>query len=86
MIARSSLDLLSEIYDWSCDMKIGDLDMHCGNCGAIDYCTQPYKTPALCCVSALADISEENYIQLAEEITSEEIEEKQRQNEENGVG
>lgn len=60
--------------------------MHCGNCGVIDYCTEPFETPALCCVNALADVPEENYIQLAEEITSEEIEEKQRQYEENGVG
>ena len=67
-------------------MKIGELDMHCGNCGVIDYCTEPYETPALCCISALADISEEKYIQLAEEITSTEIEEKQQQYEENGVG
>lgn len=67
-------------------MKIGKLDMHCGNCGVIDYCTKPYEAPALCRVSALADVSEERYIQLAEQITSEEIEEKQRQYEENGVG
>lgn len=59
-------------------MKIGELDMHCGNCGVIDYCTEPFETPALCRVSALADVSEEDYIQLAEEITSEEIKEKQQ--------
>lgn len=67
-------------------MKIGDLDMHCGNCGVIAYCIEPFETPALCRVSALADILEEKYIQLAEEITSTEIKEKQRQYEENGVG
>ncbi len=66
-------------------MKIGELDMHCGNCSVIDYCTEPFETPALCRVSALADVPEENYISLAEEITSSEIEEKQRQYEENGV-
>lgn len=67
-------------------MKIGELDMQCGKCGVIDYCTEPYETPALCCISTLADVSEEKYIQLAEEITSAEIEEKQRQYEENRVG
>ena len=67
-------------------MKIGELDMHCGNCGVIDYCTEPYKTPALCRINAFADVLEEKYIQLAEEITSAEIKEKQQQYEENGVG
>ena len=67
-------------------MKIGELDMHCGDCGVIDYCTEPYETPALCCVSSLADVSEEKYIQLAEEITLDQINEKQRQYVENGVG
>ena len=67
-------------------MKIGELDMHCGDCGIIDYCTEPYEAPALCRVSSLADVSEEKYIQLAEEITAAEIEEKQRQYEENSVG
>ena len=67
-------------------MKLGELDMHCGNCGVIDYCTEPFETPVLCRISVLADVSEEKYIQLAEEITSAEVEEKQRQYEENGVG
>lgn len=67
-------------------MKIGELDMHCGDCGVIDYCTEPYETPALCRVNSLADIAEEKYIQLAENITSAEIEEKQRQYQKNGVG
>lgn len=66
-------------------MKIGELNMRCGECNVIDYCTEPYETPALCRVSALTDVFEEKYIQLVEEITSAEIEEKQRQYEENGV-
>ncbi|MGL6221642.1 MAG: hypothetical protein ACRC36_26695 [Lacrimispora sphenoides] len=60
--------------------------MHCGICGVIDYCTEPYETPALCSVSALAEVPEEKYIQLAEKTTSAEIKDKQRQYEENGVG
>jgi hypothetical protein len=67
-------------------MKIGELDMHCGECKVIDYCTEPYETPALCRISCLADVFEEKYIQLAEEISSDQIDEKQRQYEENGVG
>lgn len=66
-------------------MKLGELNMECGNCEVIDYCTEPYDTPALCCVTFLADTEEKTYIQLAEKVTEEEIKEKQRQYEENGV-
>ena len=54
-------------------MKIGQLDMHCGNCPIVDYCTHPHETPALCCVQGLQDVDIDDYKKLAEQVTEEEI-------------
>lgn len=66
-------------------MKIGELNEHCGNCGLIDFCTEPYETPQLCVYEELEDIEEEEYKRIAERITEKEIKDKLRQYEENNV-
>ena len=64
-------------------MKIGELNEHCGECELIEFCTEPYCTPKLCAYEELADVEESEYKCIAEGITSEEIEDKLRQYEEN---
>lgn len=49
-------------------MKIGQLDMHCGNCNVIDYCAEPFDELCLCTRADLQDIEEDEYIKMAEEI------------------
>lgn len=66
-------------------MKIGELNEHCGNCSLIEYCSEPYCTPQLCVYEELEDITEEQYIDIAKNITETEIEEKLKQYEENGI-
>lgn len=66
-------------------MKIGELQDHCGNCRLIDYCTEPYETPHLCAYEELEDVDEETYLQVAKEITDEEIKDKLIQYEENNI-
>lgn len=66
-------------------MKIGKLNEHCGECGIIDYCTEPYETPKLCIYEALSDVEESEYVRIAESITAEEIKDKLRKYEENNV-
>lgn len=41
-------------------MKIGELDMHCGNCPLIDMCTEPYEF-AVCESRILRNITTEQY-------------------------
>ena len=43
-------------------MKIGELDMHCGNCGLIDHCDDPFSEVAICRERRLADIDEEVFL------------------------
>ena len=57
-------------------MRIGELQDHCGNCKLIYYCTEPYETPHLCVYEELEDVEEETYLQIAENVTKEEIEDK----------
>ena len=66
-------------------MKIGELQDHCGNCKLIDYCTEPYETPHLCAYEELEDVDEETYLQIAENVSKEEIEGKLSQYEENNI-
>lgn len=66
-------------------MKIGELQEHCGNCSLVHYCTESYETPQLCVYEELEDMTEEQYIEIAEKITEEEISDKLRQYEENNV-
>lgn len=66
-------------------MKIGELQDHCGNCRILSYCTEPFESPYLCAYEELKDVEEETYIQIAENITEEEIQDKLRQYEENNT-
>lgn len=66
-------------------MKIGKLKEQCGNCSLIQYCAEPYETPQLCTYEELEDVTEEQYIEIAGNITEEAISDKMRQYEENNV-
>ncbi len=48
-------------------MKIGKLKQHCGNCGVIEFCGDPFYY-CLCNDERFKDITEENYKELAENI------------------
>lgn len=63
-------------------MKIGLLDGKCGACPLIDFCTEPYETPQLCSVRKLEDVDTKVYKEIAQGLTTEEIEAKIRENEE----
>lgn len=47
-------------------MKIGELDMHCGNCGIIEFCDEPYSDICICKEKRFKDIEEERFFELAE--------------------
>lgn len=47
-------------------MKIGDLDMHCGDCKIIDYCGDPYSEICICREQRFKNIEEARFIELAE--------------------
>lgn len=49
-------------------MKIGDLDQHCGNCGVIDFCGNPFGY-CLCRNKGFDDIEEDAYSEIAEKAT-----------------
>ena len=66
-------------------MKIGDLDERCGNCSLIDFCTEPFETPQLCCIDELAEMETSEYKSLVESITKEEISVKLQEYEENNI-
>lgn len=65
-------------------MRIGELNEHCGKCSLIGYCSEPYCEPQLCMCERLEDVEEEKYIEIADSVTEEEIEDKLNQYEENG--
>ena len=48
-------------------MKIGKLKQHCGNCGVIEFCGDPFCY-CLCNDERFKDITEEKYKELAEKI------------------
>ena len=48
-------------------MEIGKLNQHCGNCTLIEYCGDPFYY-CLCADERFADITEEKYKELAENI------------------
>lgn len=50
-------------------MRIGELDMHCGNCKIIDYCDEPFSNICICCDSRFEDVEEKKFIELAEKST-----------------
>lgn len=66
-------------------MKIGQLNEHCGNCKIIAYCTEPYETPQLCTREELSDVTEEEYKQIADDISESEIRDKLRRYEEENI-
>lgn len=50
-------------------MRIGNLDMHCGNCSIIDYCDDSYSDICICCEQRFEDVKEERFLELAETST-----------------
>lgn len=50
-------------------MKIGQLDMHCGNCEIIDHCGEPYSDICICVESRFKDVDEETFLKLIETST-----------------
>lgn len=66
-------------------MKIRELQDHCGNCKLISFCTEPFETPHLCAYEELEDVDEETYLQIAKNLTKEEIDDKLRQYGENNI-
>lgn len=45
-------------------MKIGELNMHCGNCKLIDHCGEPYSEIAICTEKRFKDVDEDKFLQL----------------------
>lgn len=49
-------------------MKLKDLDMNCGKCICIDFCAEPYEELCLCCDSRFEEMTQEEYIKMAQEV------------------
>lgn len=47
-------------------MEIGKLEQHCGLCGIIDYCAEPFSELCLCTDSRFTAMDEEQYLKLAQ--------------------
>jgi len=47
-------------------MKIGELDMRCGNCTIIEWCGDPYSDICICEEYRFEDVEESNFFKLAE--------------------
>ena len=47
-------------------MKIGDLDMRCGECKLIDHCGEPFSEIAICSEDRFKDVEEIKFLQLIE--------------------
>jgi hypothetical protein len=47
-------------------MKIKDLEQNCGDCALIDYCAEPFEELCLCTDSRFKELTEDEYIALAE--------------------
>lgn len=60
-------------------MKIGELEQHCGECDIMEFCTDPFETPCICCRRSLKDIEEEEYKRIAENLTEKEVKRKIKQ-------
>ncbi|HCL4466736.1 hypothetical protein EXM58_00500 [Clostridium botulinum] len=45
-------------------MKIGELEMCCGNCSMIDHCGEPYSDVCICTESRFKNIDEDKFLQL----------------------
>ncbi len=48
--------------------KLKELDQHCGNCGVMDLCGEPFSEICLCAREEIGELTEEEYRQQAEEI------------------
>lgn len=42
-------------------MKLGELNMHCGECSIIEMCGEPHSTVSPCTREALEDMTEDEY-------------------------
>ena len=49
-------------------MKLKDLDMNCCKCICIDFCAEPYVELCLCCDSRFEEMTQEEYIKMAQEV------------------
>lgn len=47
-------------------MKIGKLNMHCGECKLIDHCGEPFSDIAICYEDRFKDVDEDKFLQLIE--------------------
>lgn len=47
-------------------MKIGKLEMHCGECSIIDHCDGPFSDIAVCCDKRLKEVEEDEFLKLIE--------------------
>ena len=50
-------------------MKIGELDMHCGNCKIIDHCAESFSDICICSESRFEDVEEDLFIKLIKKST-----------------
>ena len=58
------MDKLEELIK----MKLKDLDMNCGKCVCIDFCAEPYEELCLCCDSRFEEMTQEEYIKMAQKV------------------
>lgn len=47
-------------------MKIGELDMHCGECKIIEHCDEPYSDVCICDESRFENVEEDTFLKLVE--------------------
>ncbi|MBO0555755.1 hypothetical protein EXQ41_06785 [Clostridium botulinum] len=47
-------------------MKIGELDMQCGNCSIIEHCGEPYSDITICYEERFKDVDETKFLKLIE--------------------
>lgn len=50
-------------------MKIGALDMRCGECTLLDHCGEPYSEICICSEKRFEEVQEETFLKLIESST-----------------
>jgi hypothetical protein len=50
-------------------MKIGELNMKCGECALIDHCGEPYSEICICSEKRFEEVNEETFLKLIENST-----------------
>lgn len=50
-------------------MKIGNLDMRCGECKLMDYCGEPFPDICICTQSRFENVEEDTFLKLIETST-----------------